>query len=230
MDSEGGEEKAIKEHACHELTTTALAIASYTIDPSSTRNVCCQCFFFRSCFFCLGHQLYQDRRLQEVQDHLQPEECPGCSQRSVRGLPNSWRHLQCHQKFQLFPKDLWCSLAPGLYHFRVNCCLLLSQALVLGTLLCGADEMLHTKVGQAWWPGARIGNHWHLSSADGSGGDWVVPFHGGCADDGWLNCGSGLGYPLILPSRLRTGCTMWTMWWSCRLSNLVKLRPLREAP
>ena len=36
MNSEGGEEKTIKEHIWHELPTTALAVASQTINPSST--------------------------------------------------------------------------------------------------------------------------------------------------------------------------------------------------
>ena len=46
MNPEGGEEKTIKGHACHELTTTVLAIAPWTINPSSTWNVYFLCFYF----------------------------------------------------------------------------------------------------------------------------------------------------------------------------------------
>ena len=35
MNPKGGDEKTIKGHACHELITTALAVAPQTINPSS---------------------------------------------------------------------------------------------------------------------------------------------------------------------------------------------------
>ena len=85
-------------------------------------------------------------------------------------------------------------------HLWVGCCSLSSQALVLGTLLCGADETLHTKVGQAWQPGAGDRSCWYLPSTDRSGGYWVIPLHGGCSVNSQLNCGSGFVYPLILPT------------------------------
>ena len=158
MNPERGEERTIKDHAWHELPTTALAVASQTIHPSSTRNVCSQRFFF---FFSTrllhsGHRLYPHRWVQTFQGAVQRQEHLGSPQQSQWGLSFRRNHLPGHQGSWLYSPIFQLVVAGRLHLCRGHHCSSLSQAFVLGTLLCGADETLHAKVGLSGQSGFKF--------------------------------------------------------------------------
>ena len=149
MNPEGGEEKTIKGHACHELTTTALAVAPCTIHPSSTRNVCSQCFFFffPPRFLCSGYRLYPYQGVQAVQGAVQRQERKSRSQRSQRGLPVSRGYLSGSQGSGDDRAVPGLFILGRLYSRRFCIRSPLPEAFILGALLCGTDETLHAEVG-----------------------------------------------------------------------------------
>ena len=150
-----GSEKTIKGHACHELTTTALAVAPWTINPSSTRNVCSQCFFFFSTHrLCPGRRLYSDGGLQAVQEPLQCQECPCRLQRSTGCVSVGRDSIPGCQGSGVYAPFLQWFVTRRLHFFWVGGCSSLSQASILGSLLCGSDEAMHAEVGQVQRPGA----------------------------------------------------------------------------
>ena len=106
-----------------------------------------------------------------------------------------------------------------------------SQVSVLGSLLCGTDEMLYAKVGKARWAGACFGNNRPLLSVDWYHQYRFVPFDGGHPVDSRLNCGSGLsastdltltGWRWDTPREQCSDHADWTAW--------MYQDPQREAP
>ena len=87
---------------------------------------------------------------------------------------------------------------------------------------------MHTEVGQARQPGAKLLDDRYVLLVGGDRWYWSVPFNGGCPVRGKSNYGSVFWRLTDLTSSRMMWCTTRTMWWSCKPNNLDVSRPWRR--
>ena len=105
-------------------------------------------------------------------------------------------HRNClsgHERPRVHSLLSWLTVAGRLHLLWFRGRSLLSQVSVLGTLLRGSNETMHTEVGQVWWPGAKLGDDQHVSSTGWYCWDRSLSLDGRHPINGWSNCRSVVG-------------------------------------